>query len=96
MPVMLLLLRSRLAVCLLYELAIGMHVGMGRFAQLHIARGRVFVRFNSDELNRLICYVVFRLQCTRAGTPERYIEQVACMVKRRALFLVMCVVEDAI
>ena len=71
MPVVLLQLRSRLAVCLLYELAIGMHVCVGRFAQLHIARGRVFARFNSDELSRLICYFVFRLQCTRAGTPER-------------------------
>ncbi len=71
MPVVLLQLRSRLAVCLLYELAIGMHVCMGRFAQLHIARGRVFAHFNSDELNRLICYFVFRLQCTRGGTPER-------------------------
>ena len=57
MPVVLLQLRLRLAVCLLYELAIGMHVCMGRFSQLHIARGRVFVRFNSDELNRLICYL---------------------------------------
>jgi hypothetical protein len=64
MPVVLLQLRSRLAVCLLYELAIGMHGRMGRSAQLHIARGRVFVRFNSDELIRLICYFVFRLQCT--------------------------------
>jgi hypothetical protein len=71
MPVVLLQLRSRLAVCLLYELAIGMHVCMGRFAQLHIARGRVCAHFNSDELNRQICYFVFRLQCTRAGTPER-------------------------
>ena len=71
MPVVLLQLRSRLAVCLLYELAIGMHVCMGRSAQLHIARGRVFARFNSDELNQQICYFVFRLQCTRAGTPER-------------------------
>ena len=71
MPVVLLQLWSRLAVCLLYELAIGMHGYMGRSAQLHIARGRLFVRFNSDELNRLICYFVFRLQCTRAGTPER-------------------------
>ena len=71
MPVVLLQLRSRLAVCLLYELAIGMHVCMGRSAQLHIARGRVFARFISDELNGLICYFVFRLQFTRTGTPER-------------------------
>ena len=55
----------------LYELAIGMHVCMGRFAQLHIVRGRVCARFNPDEVNLLICYFVFRLQCIRAGTPER-------------------------
>ena len=71
MPVVLLQLQSRLAVCVLYELAIGMHVCMGRFAQLHIVRGRVCARFNPDEVNLLICYFVFRLQCARAGTPER-------------------------
>ena len=71
MPVVLFQLRSRLAVCLLCELAIGMHVCMGRSAQLHIARGQVFAGFISDELTRLICYFFFCLQFTRTGTPER-------------------------
>ena len=58
MHVVLLQLRSRLAVSLLCELAIGIC-------------GRVFARFNSDELNLLIVHSVSLLQCTRAGTPER-------------------------
>ena len=70
MPVVLLQLRPILAVCLLCELAIGMHVCTGRFAQLHISCGRVFAHFNPDEPCQLICCFVFRLQCTRAGTSK--------------------------
>ena len=58
MPVVLLQPRLRLAVSLLCELSIGIC-------------GRVFARFNSDELTRLSFHFVFRLQCTRAGTSER-------------------------